>query len=229
VTKDAERLRKTWETWAADDPLFAILSDPTKLGGKWDIEEFMAHTPELDDVFALVEKYDLLAGHSRALDFGCGVGRITQALAKRFDSVFGIDISESMVAKAKQLNEHGDRVRYVTGDLSVLSGRKFDFIFSVYVIQHVPRSMQRDVLRSLVGLLTPDGLLAIQISPPSGVLKRIRAQVVPRWIKERSFKRRFKGAPLIEMNPLSHDEVARAIAPATIRLVHDEWFFVQPA
>jgi len=143
--------------------------------------------------------------------------------------VFGIDISESMIARAEQLNEHGDRVRYVTGDLGALSGQKFDFIFSIYVIQHIPRSMQRDVLRSLVGLLHPDGLLAIQISAPSSGLKRIRAHLAPRWLKERSFKRRFKGAPLIEMNPLSHDEVARAIAPATIRLVHGEWYFVQPA
>lgn len=229
MTRDAERLHNTWETWAADDPLFAILSDPTKLGGKWNIDEFMAHTPELDEILGLVDKHDLLVGHARALDFGCGVGRMTQALARRFDTVVGIDISESMVAKAEPLNQHRDRVRYVTGDLTVLSGPKFDFIFSIYVIQHIPQSMQRDVLRSLVGLLKPDGLLAIQIPAPSGGLKQIRAQLAPRWLKEQRFKRRFKGAPLIEMNPLSHDEVARAIAPATIRLVHGEWYFVQPA
>ena len=83
MTRDSERLRQTWETWAAGDPLFAILSDPTKLGGKWDIDEFMAHTPELDAVFETIEKHGLLKGRGRALDFGCGVGRMTQALADR--------------------------------------------------------------------------------------------------------------------------------------------------
>ena len=226
MTRDSERLRQTWETWAAGDPLFAILSDPTKLGGKWDIDEFMAHTPELDAVFETIEKHGLLKGRGRALDFGCGVGRMTQALADRFESVVGIDISEAMIDKARVLNRHGDRCQYVVGDLSRLAGQSFDLIFSIYVIQHIPQSMQRGVLASLAGLLAPTGLLACQVSPPITGLRRYRTRLVPRWLKERRFKRRFGGAPLIEMNPLSRNDVAGAVAPASIKLVDGEMYFI---
>ena len=33
---------RTWEDLGESDPLFGILSDPTKYGGKWDVEEFFA-------------------------------------------------------------------------------------------------------------------------------------------------------------------------------------------
>lgn len=226
--KDSRRLEKTWNEWAGTDPLFAILSDPKKLGRKWDLGEFMAHTPELDEALGLAKERGLVFGHTRALDFGCGVGRITQALADQFDEVVGIDISEAMITQATSLNRHGDRCRYVSGTLAQFPDAAFDFAFSVYVIQHIPRSMQPEVLRALVRVIKPNGVAAIQIASPPRGIRRIRNQFGPRWLKELRFRRRYGNAPLIEMNPLSEQRVRTIVAPARVATKVGEWYFLQP-
>ena len=224
---DSQRLQHAWETWATTDPLFAILSDPAKVGRKWDLTDFMAHTPELDLAFSTANRLGLSYARERALDFGCGVGRITQALANHFDSVVGLDISEAMVTQARSLNQHGDRCRYVTGSLRQFSDATFDLAFSVYVIQHVPRTMQSEVLRDLLRVVKPNGLLIIQIAaPPRGVF-RLRTQFGPRWFKELRFRRRYGKAPLIEMNPLSEQSVRQMIAPTRVTARQGEWYFVR--
>lgn len=227
MTDESKRLQSTWETWARTDPLFAILSDPSKRGGKWEIDEFMAHTPELDSALALATKHHLLVGRSSALDLGCGVGRITQALANHFDSVVGVDISEAMIAQAVRLNRHGDRCRYFSGDLSRFPDNTFDLAFSVYVIQHVPTSMQGEFLRELVRVIRPNGLLICQIAAPPRGISKLRTQFGPRWLKELRFRRRFGSAPLIEMNPLHERAVSGLIAPARVAGREGEWFLIQ--
>ena len=69
-----------------------------------------------------VEASGLRVPHHQALDFGCGVGRLTQALAEHFERVAGVDIAASMIARARQENRHGDRVRYVVNERSDLAG-----------------------------------------------------------------------------------------------------------
>jgi 2-polyprenyl-3-methyl-5-hydroxy-6-metoxy-1,4-benzoquinol methylase len=226
--EDAKRLQKTWNEWAASDPLFAILSDPNKLGGKWDLGEFMAHTPELGEALAMAKERGFVYGREQALDFGCGIGRITQALADHFDDVVGIDISEAMIAQAALLNRHGERCRYVSGNLKQFPDASFDFAFSVYVIQHVPRSMQPEVLRDVVRVLKPGGVGMIQIAAPPKGMSRVRTQFGPRWLKELRFRRRYGSAPLIEMNPLSEQRVREIVAPARVAARAGEWYFLQP-
>jgi 2-polyprenyl-3-methyl-5-hydroxy-6-metoxy-1,4-benzoquinol methylase len=227
MTDESKRLQATWDRWAKTDPLFAILSDPNKLGGKWDIKEFMAHTPELDSALEVAEKYGLFGGRAQALDFGCGVGRITQALADHFDKVVGIDISEAMIAQANTLNRHGDRVRYVSGALGQFPDGTFDFAWTIYVIQHIPKSMQGNILRELVRVLKPDGLLMCQIAAPPQGLAKLRTQFGPRWLKELRFKRRYGSAPLIEMNPMHESVVREVIAPARVAFRDGEYFYIR--
>src|SRR4051812_46865197 len=76
----------------------------------------------------------------RALDFGCGVGRLTQALARHFTHVTGIDISEQMLDLARQYNRHGERVEYALNtrpDLSQWPDHTFDFVYSIITLQHM--------------------------------------------------------------------------------------------
>lgn len=58
----------------------------------------------MGEIFSKIDASGLLSRHQRALDFGCGVGRLTQALGARFDEVVGIDISSSKVKLAEELN-----------------------------------------------------------------------------------------------------------------------------
>src|ERR1035441_10012066 len=77
----------------------------------------------------------------RVLDFGCGVGRVTRALAGIFGEVHGVDISGEMVklAQAQLSDLPNARVHQTSGrDLDVLGDLMFDFAFSFSVFQHVP-------------------------------------------------------------------------------------------
>jgi SAM-dependent methyltransferase len=50
----------------------------------------------------------------RVLDFGCGVGRMSNALAEQGLQVVGVDIAASMAERAKELNAHSDSLSFVT-------------------------------------------------------------------------------------------------------------------
>ena len=74
-----KRMRDNWNKWGETDPLFAILTDPQKQGGKWKLEEFFeTGAREINDVMSYVEGLSIPLERQRALDFGCGVGRLTQ-------------------------------------------------------------------------------------------------------------------------------------------------------
>ncbi|HEY1906916.1 MAG TPA: methyltransferase domain-containing protein, partial [Myxococcaceae bacterium] len=108
VVPRAEELRdlqKVWEAQAKSDPLWAILSEQDKRGRGWKLEEFFAAGET--QVAAWFERFaaaGIEVSGGSAVDFGCGVGRLTQALAKRFDHVTGVDISPTMVELARRLN-----------------------------------------------------------------------------------------------------------------------------
>src|SRR5580765_416014 len=127
---DFDNLARTWDTLGEHDPLRAVLTHPGTEGGRWDVEEFFKDGQlQVDGALALVEK-DLgwpLATRA-ALDFGCGVGRLTQALCARFDRVDGVDIAPSMIEAAARFNRFGDRCRYhlnVKEDLSLFPDASF--------------------------------------------------------------------------------------------------------
>lgn len=157
-----ETLKNNWESLAERDALFAILTDHRRVGGKWDVDEFMAtgeaETETVMHHLASVHRIPDYAG--KALDFGCGVGRVTQALAWRFTSCVGMDISQQMIDKAKSLNRYA-HCRYVVNSAGQLpfADSSFAFIYSNIVLQHVPRRFATAYLREFVRVLVPGGIL----------------------------------------------------------------------
>lgn len=145
---DLQLLKRNWEAFGRDDPLWAVLTEPTRKGGQWDPDEFLATGErEIAALFDELEEVGISMARGRALDFGCGAGRLTQALAARFDQCDGVDIAASMVAAAERLNRHGDSVRYhvnASADLTLFAGETFDFALSYIVLQHMePRYAKR--------------------------------------------------------------------------------------
>ena len=162
--RELERLQEHWNAFGEQDPLWAILSDPAKRGRGWekDLEEFFASgRVEVDDVLRVLADRGVALQNGRALDFGCGVGRLTRALAERFDPCDGVDLAASMIERARELNEDGERMRFhhnPAPDLRLFDDKSFDFILSLIVLQHMEPKLMRGYMREFMRVLRPRGV-----------------------------------------------------------------------
>jgi SAM-dependent methyltransferase len=164
--------------------MWAVLATPEKKGNRWDADEFFATgIADVARVMHWIDEIGIARPRGRALDFGCGVGRLTQALAGHFDEVWGVDIAPSMIDGARRLDRTGGRCRYVvnaTADLASFEDASFTFILSLIVLQHLDPDYIRGYLREFVRLLAPGGVLVFQL-PAEWVPTRPAEQRRPTW------------------------------------------------
>jgi SAM-dependent methyltransferase len=162
-----KRLRRQWDVLGRTDPFWAVLPADDKRGNRWSVEEFFATGErEIEDVTTYVESLGVKLDHGRALDFGCGPGRLTQALADRFEAVWGVDIAPSMIEQAKRHDRHPGKCHYCVNerpDLKMFDGESFGFIYSMIVLQHIEPRYQRAYISEFVRVLAPGGVLVFQL------------------------------------------------------------------
>ena len=103
----------------------------------------------------------------RALDFGCGTGRSTRFLRDlRFDAI-GVDISDSMLTRARELDPQGDYRLVPDGELPGLRPGAFDLVLSVFTFDNIPDlDHKTSLLRALGRLLDPGGRMVNLVSAP---------------------------------------------------------------
>lgn len=108
-----DELKRDWNKLGRKDPLWAIITWPEKKGRRWRPDEFFeTGKREIAAVLEYTVSLGLPLNLKRALDFGCGVGRLTPALAAHFDHVAGVDIAASMLQTARKYNRFVERCRY---------------------------------------------------------------------------------------------------------------------
>ena len=176
---DVRGNQQYWDQHAAADPLWTVLAFPDKSGGRWTLPDFMkTGEREIALLFHRLATLGLDAPTRRALDFGCGVGRLTQALARRQEHVVGADISRGMIDLARRLNQYPDRAEYLCtaeNGLKALADRSFQFIYSNIVLQHVAPELSVQYLGEFFRLLEPNGLLVFQL--PSHKESPVEAEI----------------------------------------------------
>ncbi len=108
----------------------------------------------------------------RALEIGCGPGRLMRPMAEHFGEIHGVDVADAMIARAR---ERLARIRHAhahvgTGsDLSQFADASFDYVYSYAVFQHIPsRDVVFNYLAEAVRVLKPNGLVRAQVNglPP---------------------------------------------------------------
>jgi len=104
----------------------------------------------------------------RALDFGCGTGRSTRFLRDLGFDVVGVDISERMLARARERDPDGDyRLVPDDGELPGLDPGSFDLVLSAFTFDNIPVIERKVSLLSVLRrLLAPDGRLINLVSSP---------------------------------------------------------------
>jgi SAM-dependent methyltransferase len=172
-----------------------VVTHRDKRGGRWDVEEFLeTGARHIADVIAYVDALGIPVGRRLALDFGCGVGRLTQALASHFQEVWGVDIASSMIERAQTMNRHGNRCRYFLNGadhLGLFAEDTFDFVYSHIVLQHMRPVLARRYIREFLRVLSPQGLLIFQL--PSAELPRQTAVTAETGVTSRGIKGTLKG------------------------------------
>lgn len=189
-----EEMRRNWEGLAELDPFWAILTDAKKRHRAWSVNEFfLTGMEEMGTVFGYVHSLGLsLDARGRALDFGCGVGRLTQAMSEYVDTCIGIDISPTMIGIANELNRIPLRCSYLVNESETLSqfpGNYFSFIYSSLVFQHIEEEHAVRYLNELIRVLQSGGILVFQVADhmvtsgrnrlvavPVGILKKLRGK-----------------------------------------------------
>jgi SAM-dependent methyltransferase len=208
-------LQRNWDELGQRDPLWAILSDPAKKGGRWDLEEFFqTGVNEVEGVIKYLESLKVDFPRRKALDFGCGVGRLTQALAPHFQEVCGVDIAPSMLEQANAYNRHGGRCKYFlnqTDDLKLFADDAFDFIYTMVVLQHMEPAHSKNYVREFVRVLAPGGVLVFQLPSEIGtglspLPKKGLKEALKGWLAA------LRGRPPAQPQSPEPDELERKIA-----------------
>lgn len=184
-------LQKNWNEFGKTDPLWAILTAPDKKYNKWDTDDFFKNgEEEIDALMRYLHSIYNNFSRKKALDFGCGVGRLTQALANRFDEVYGIDIAQSMIKLANGYNKYGEKCHYIlneSNDLKLFDDNSFDLIYSNIVLQHMKPDYSKNYIKEFIRVLAPKGVIVFQI--PSGVYT-VAGQSICHALPDSAFKAR---------------------------------------
>ena len=136
-------------------------------------EFFASGEREVAGLMDQVSRLGIAPARDVALDYGCGVGRLSRALAARFGEVLAIDHSESMLAEARRANAGFGNIRFMRNDgrtLPEIGTESVEFIYSTITLQHVPPDIQRSVIREFARVAmtpTPAGASAFRRSGPS--------------------------------------------------------------
>ncbi len=107
----------------------------------------------------------------RALDMGCGAGLLTEPLARMGGTVTGVDAATENIAVAQDhATQSGLPIEYCTGEIDAVSGRTFDLITCLEVIEHVADPAR--FIGGLAQLLAPGGLMILS-TPNRTALSRL--------------------------------------------------------
>jgi SAM-dependent methyltransferase len=221
-------VRNTWERLARLDPYWAIVNDP---GGREDCrvprEFFEGGRALLARQLAQVAAVCPGLRQERALDFGCGVGRISAALAASYREVVGVDISAEMIALAERHHAdvpNLDFVRNTRADLRPFATSSFDLVYSLITLQHVPPRFIRSYLCEFARICRSGGALLFQL-PSRELTGRNRWSLWPPTVAmrlRRVFNRLIPVDPVIDVHCLAPGRV-RAILAASAVEVLAQW------
>jgi len=194
-----------WNALGETQPYFAVLTEDRYLREQMSEEDreafFASGDADIAHLFELIPDF----APKSALDFGCGVGRLTRALAKRVERVAGVDAAESMLRLARE-NVPGATFS------STIPDQRFDFIVSLIVFQHIPVRRGEALLDELLAHLEPGGAAALHFTfrRPGSSLRRIARGIRARVPLVHRVAQRLRGErpmPYMQMNEYDQSRI----------------------
>lgn len=167
-----ERMRADWDARAREDANYYVAFGRRDQDG----EEF--ESTAVDVVPGLERELlrlpaSLPRAQRRALEIGCGPGRLMKPLSPHFGEIHGVDISAEMVQRARQRLAsipYAHAHVALRSNLEMFAARSFHFIYSYAVFQHIPsREVVTGYWAEAARTLAPGGIFRFQCSglPPA--------------------------------------------------------------
>jgi cyclopropane fatty-acyl-phospholipid synthase-like methyltransferase len=121
---------------------------------------------EADVRMILADVAQYLTPESRVLEIGCGIGRLMEPMARRYNEVWGVDISAEMVRRVRERLADLGNVRFLENsgtDLQGVPDDYFDLCYSYFTFRHLTRhEMTEQYLREAYRALKHGGILKIE-------------------------------------------------------------------
>jgi len=160
--------RQDWERFGAEDPYYGSITVPRFRGSSAadNLGDFFRSGQEqIDGILEVIRsQWSPSFRPARALDFGCGAGRCTLALAGVCREVVGVDVSDAMLEEARAAGRRQgiENVLFAKSDdtLSQVTGH-FDLIHSSFTFQHIPPRRGLQILQRLISLLSDSGVAVL--------------------------------------------------------------------
>ena len=159
-------MRQDWNERARKDAFYYVAT----WRQDWTVETFLESGEEeyRKLVQPVLDELQFVPEGGSMLEVGCGAGRMTASFARRFASVYALDISEEMQNLAKQHLAGIQNIHWVLGDgtnLSAIPSESVDFVFSYLVLQHLPtEDLAMAYVREMLRVLKQGGMLLFQFN-----------------------------------------------------------------
>jgi SAM-dependent methyltransferase len=199
-------MRRTWDALAAGET-GVYVGDPAR------------GAAELAGLFGR------LGGDPRGgtcIEVGCGPGRMTGALADRFDNVVALDVSPAMLEQARgNVTAANVRFQLVSGErLDGVDDGVADVLVCYLVLQHLPdASVVRLYLREFARVLAPRGEAYVQIPVLEGRVGRARRMLRTPLVR---LARRPEHGAAFRGYRLTRVELRHALGAAGLRVVAED-------
>jgi SAM-dependent methyltransferase len=153
-------MRRTWDALAGAESAVYV-GDPAR------------GAEELAGLFA---RLDADPGGGVCVEVGCGPGRMTDALAERFDEVLALDVSPAMLERARaEVSAANVRFLAVSGErLDGVDDGIAGTLVCYLVLQHLPsRRVVASYLEEFARVLAPGGEAFVQVPVLGGLAGRL--------------------------------------------------------
>jgi len=194
-----ERMRSDWNRRAREDAHYFVAFGRRDQ----DDEEFFATAAEMargleNELERLPREVSPRA--RRALEIGCGPGRLMRPLSRHFGEIHGVDVSDEMIALAREKLAgipHAHVHHTPTSDLAAFADDSFDFVYSYAVFQHIPdREVVFRYFKETRRVLKPGAIARFQLNGlPEGAARydtwsgvRISAAEIAEFARENDFQ-----------------------------------------
>lgn len=163
-----DHVSRIWNKLGTQDPFYSVLSEPNFRSENFDANKSSYEEKgekEVDRLFRELNTAGEINRDSEVVELGCGTGRVTIPLAKRFRTVTGLDVSRPHLDLALEYCEKEKLSNITLMEIQSVSDLKippFDLFYSQIVLQHNPPPIAAYIVGEIFASARPGAYIVMQ-------------------------------------------------------------------